>query len=742
MKLLNWSPKQGARFIGLLFVALLVAAQLAPDGSTADQVLKRFDGIFYDVRLKAALSERSSYDDPKIVIIDIDEASLREQGRWPWSRRKVSDLINKLFDNGAIVVGFDVLFSEPQRNPVAEIVNALPEEDSLHQMLLPHYQLMDADAVMSETLANGDVVLGVLFESDENALTGNPPNTTIELIEEGINIRRVKATPYAGYIGNLEMLQENAFGEGFINSSPDIDGYIRRSGLMIQYQGQLYPSLALETARVFSLADDIKVEVEQHSGYYNILSVKLNDQEIPTDENGRVLVPYRGEAFSFPYISATDVLEGRVNPDDLMESIVLVGTSAVGLADLRATPMGIQYPGVEVHANVLEGILHPELFSYRPDVADYYVSAYLIVFGILMAILLPNLGPKRMAVWGSSLLFVTVASNYQLWTSLQTALPLTTPILLAISITGLNIAVGFFAENSQKKAITGMFGQYVPPAHVDKMLKDPSFISLEGERKEMSVLFSDIRSFTTISESLSANELKQMLNRYFSPITKSIFDHNGTIDKYVGDMVMAFWGAPLDDEYHAKNSITTAFDMLRLTTKLRNEFVAEGWPAVRIGIGINTGQMNVGDMGSEFRKAYTVLGDAVNLGSRLEGLTKFYGVEILVSEHTKRHAEAFFEFRSIDRVKVKGKNEAVAIFEPICEKGQLDKTDASELAQFELAYQTYLAQDWSSAKSAFDELIKLNPQRKLYSIYVERVAELSQLPKQQDWDGSYTHTSK
>lgn len=334
----------------------------------------------------------------------------------------------------------------------------------------------------------------------------------------------------------------------------------------------------------------------------------------------------------------------------------------------------------------------------------------------------------------------TISANFWLWNNANIALPLTSSILLVLSLMIYNIGVGFFAENQRRQQIKDIFDQYVPPAHIDEMLDDPSSVTMEGERKELSVLFSDIRSFTTISEKLSANELKVMLNRYFDPITETIFYHQGTIDKYVGDMVMAFWGAPLDDPKHAQNSVETAFEMLRITERLRVEFQKDGLPEVKVGIGINTGDMNVGDMGSTFRKAYTVLGDAVNLGARLEGLTKFYGVELLVSQATIDRCEGIV-YRRIDNVKVKGKNEAVAIVEPIAPERETVEF-LRELDEYHSAYGLYLSQKWNEAEAAFLALKNKNDTDILYDEYLERIKSLREQELPVDWDGSYTHTSK
>jgi adenylate cyclase len=595
-----------------------------------------------------------------------------------------------------------------------------------------------------------------LFQDDPRVQVGTLKPSTVRLLDPNVNVETLTRRNYVGQLSNVDVIQESALGQGFFNSAPDSDGYIRRALTVVEHKGELYSSLSLEMARLYNLSEQIEIETEfiPALNWHSMTAVRFGQTRIPTDAYGRVLVPYRGGQKSFPYYSATDILHGRIAPELLENGLALVGTSAVGLADLRATPVGVQYPGVEVHANVLEGILQAakraapgqeqevtELFSFRPDWWSQALFVQVLLLGLILTLWLPFLGPVQMALVGGISAAMVVGFNLYLWQVQKIELPLLQPLVLVMLITTYNMVRGFFKENSSRQQIKSMFDQYVPPAHIDQMLDDPESVNLEGERKEMSVLFSDIRSFTSISERLSANDLKDMLNEYFSPITKSIFEHQGTIDKYVGDMVMAFWGAPLDDPNHAEHAVIGGFDMLRITAELRAVFAAKGWPEIYVGIGINTGEMNVGDMGSEYRRAYTVLGDAVNLGSRLEGLTKFYGVEFLVSETTKAQCTNI-EFRPIDRVKVKGKDVAVAIFEPICKKGELSEQENDELQLLLDAYDAYLEQRWLDAQVLYTKLQQQNPNRKLYQVYLERIELLREQDLGSDWDGSYTHTSK
>ena len=751
--------KNATSILAGLALTLLFAFLVNPPIPAIKQAADRLEGIVYDIRLNATLPEQVRQTDFNIFVVDIDEKSLEEVGRFPWTRTVVKDLVTKLVDAGVVVIGFDIAFSEPELNPVDKVFNSslsgqlTKDQEYIAQLR----QELDADLQLASVLGDTDIVLGILFQDDASVQVGSLKPSTISIDNSELSASQLTRRVYQGQLSNVDAIQQSAIGQGFFNSAPDPDGYIRRAFTVVEYKNQFYSSLALEAARLYSLADDVTIETQQiGADKFSISAVKFGNYRIPTDEYGRVLIPYRGEQKSFPYISATDILHQRIDPDLMENGIALIGTSAVGLSDLRATPVGLQYPGVEVHANVLEGFLQAtkvqmeqsqsdtteetNLFSYRPDYWQAATYLQILLIGMVLAIIMPRFGPVHMALLAVTSIVLVIAFNLYLWQN-KIEMPVLPQLALVLSISVYNITRGFFAESSNRQQIKSMFDQYVPPAHIDKMLDDPNSVSLDGERKQMSVLFSDIRSFTSISEKLSANELKEMLNEYFSPITQSIFEHQGTIDKYVGDMVMAFWGAPLDDPNHAENAVIGGFDMLKITAELREQFVAKDWPAIRVGIGINTGNMNVGDMGSEYRRAYTVLGDSVNLGSRLEGLTKFYGLEFLVSEFTKEQCPNI-AFKPIDRVKVKGKDKAVAIFEPVCKTSEITPELQAEIEKLELAYQAYLCQRWPEAKQYYTQLAEQYPEKSLYSLYLSRIEELQGMNLGEDWDGSYTHTSK
>jgi adenylate cyclase len=351
------------------------------------------------------------------------------------------------------------------------------------------------------------------------------------------------------------------------------------------------------------------------------------------------------------------------------------------------------------------------------------------------------MGSLAMVLTGVGTLFAYLTMNYYLWIVSRFDLSQAPIIVLILGITVLNIAVGFFQESSRRKDLKDMFGQYVPPAHIDKMVNADDHDAFASDTREMTVLFSDIRSFTSISEGLSAEELKLMLNEYFTPITQIIFETEGTIDKYVGDMVMAFWGAPLEDPNHRLHALEASLAMLKKTDELKAEFKEKGLPEINIGVGLNSGLMNVGDMGSHYRRAYTVLGDAVNLSSRLESLTKFYGVDCLVGEGTIEGINEY-SFREIDRILVKGKEEPVNVFEPIGKIIDLSAEQLKELESYHSALALYRAQQWDDSEKVFKHLLSQSPNTRIYQLYLERITENRQRSLPSNWDGTFKHISK
>ena len=710
---------------------------------------ERLELMSYDVRLRAmgcrAALPAFPETEPsaKVVIVDIDEPSLSQYGRWPWSRARVAELVTRLSEAGAAVVAFDVMFSEPEVNPALEVAGFLKKQGDENQRLgarLSQFEeYFDRDRMFAGVLNAKEVVLGYAFQPNSPQRIGALPQPLA--VSNGEVIPVSSLTAMGGYTANLPVLAEAAVGSGFFSLIPDIDGVVRRAPLVARYHDQLYSSLSLETLRHYLLADSVTLRTSRISNKETVEAVELDGVvSIPTDGQGQMIVPYLGPKGSYPYVSAGAVLNGVAPTDQLAGAIVLIGTTAPGLFDLRATPLQAVYPGVEIHANLIDAILNKR-FLVRPAWAEGADFVVMVVAGLALALVLPFFAPGGQIGWIIAVVAGMVAVNVVVWRQ-GVVLSLALPLILAGLLATFNLACGFLGESRSRRQLKGMFGQYVPPQIVQEMSENPDKYSFEGETRELSVLFADIRGFTTLSETLTAGELKKLLNRYFTPMTKIIFETRGTIDKYVGDMIMAFWGAPVPDEHHAVQAIEAALRMLAETARLSQEFVSEGLPRIAIGVGINTGSMNVGDMGSEFRRAYTVLGDAVNLGSRLEGTTKYYGVGLVVGETTRAAAGDAFIFRELDLVRVKGKAQAIRVYEPVCRKGDADGELLGELDDYHRTLAEFRARRWQEARNGFGRLLDGAPERTLYRIYLERTEALAANDPGEGWDGVYERKEK
>ncbi len=705
-------------------------------GLYAPPMLERLEALFYDLRFRVALEAPPIAQ--KIVIVDIDETSIDVEGRWPWSRARMGDMLAALYDNGAIIVGFDVTFPEPERNPVDEVLTDPAIAAHAGNTLRAARARFDADAKFAQDIARGETVLGFFLHNDTAGHVGALPEPILTLPPGEGSLWLMPET--IGYAGNQPVLQDAAVGAGSLTTEPDVDGVVRRSPMIYRVGDQLYPSLSLAVARRFLGAEHVTITTAMQGDTVVMESVALDGNLIPVDARGRAVVPYRGKAHSFPYVSATDVLHGAVDRDVLDGAIVLVGTSALGLKDLRSTPLETGYPGVEVHANLLDAIIGSvppdNRFWYRPDYEVGATVLMILLLGIVIVVVQPRLAAAGQVLFSAVAITGVIGGNYALWAWGHVDFPLAPLLVVVLMLNLLYMVLGFLEETQRRAQIHSMFGQYVAPAHIDRLLDHPEQASFDGESKEMTVLFSDVRSFTTISEKLSAQSLKQLLNRYFTPITKIIFDNQGTIDKYVGDMVMAFWGAPLGDPQHAEHALDAALLMLQKVDELKGEFGADGLPRIDVGIGVNSGPMNVGDMGSSYRRAYTVLGDAVNLASRLESATKQYGLRLLVGEATAVQAPNHV-LRLVDRLQVKGKTEPVKVYEPLCRKEQATPELLARLASWNRALQCYFDQRWDDAENELGELLAAEPECRLYQIFLERVATMRAMPPAVTWDGVY-----
>jgi adenylate cyclase len=703
------------------------------------QVMQRLDLLMYDLRFNLLLPySKPQAASQSVVIIDLDERSLKEVGHWPWSRKIVAELVDKLAASGVVSIAFDVVFSEAEDNAALRIASA-PDAAPIAARLTELSPQFDYNQRMAESVGKIDVTLGYILHG-ENFQSWEMPNSNIAM--EPDKVKRSWVGLMKGYTANIPVLQQAARGVGFINGPPDPDGIVRRAPLMLRYGDQLYPSLALQTAMTYMLLDSVIPQTISNSTGEFLQSIKIGDNVIHTDEKGQILVPYRGRQGTFRYISAVDVLKGTADAEALKGSIAMVGTSAIGLVDLRTTPVGAMYPGIETQATIVDALLRGDA-PYKPETAKGINIIGIASLGLILAFTLPLVGPALMTLLGIGSLVVITAINFWLWQVHGLDLPISGPLMTVLLLYVINLSFGFFSAAHKKDQIQGMFGQYVAPAHIQKLLDDPASLSFDGESKKMTVLFSDIRSFTNMSETLSANDLKNLLNRYFTPMTEIIFEQLGTVDKYVGDMIMAFWGAPLDDPQHEKHAVMAALLMLQKQAQLREEFRLAGLPEIYTGIGVNTGQMNVGDMGSQYRRAYTVLGDAVNLGSRLESITKFYGVQCLVSESTYAATKDDFVWREIDYMIVKGKKEPIHVYEPLALVSEANEALLRHVKAYTALREAYLARQWDVAEQGFTALGAEAPDfSNLCKLYLARIEQCRKEKLPDTWCGIWQHTEK
>ena len=738
-----------------LLIALGLLATLLFVGDAAGLYRLGFvqflDAKLYDYRMLLSLPHST---DDRIVILDIDEKSLKQEGRWPWGRDKLALLVDDLFDHyGVATVGFDVVFAEPDTSSGLNVLQELgrtqfKDVSQFHSVLSQIRPQLEYDALFAEKLKQRNTVLGYYFSNNE---AGTPPSKSGALpppvfAPGTFKGRAIDFVQWDSYGANLPALQASAATAGHFNPLVDFDGIVRRIPMVVQHDGAYYESLSLAVVRSVLGWPRVAPGFAQtkNKDYGGLEWLTLESEQgnliIPVDARASALVPYRGRRGTFKYIPVTDVLHHQTALADLQNKIVLVGTTAPGLMDMRSTPVGEVFPGVEVHANMISGILSQKLKQSPPYMVGANVVLLLLV-GMVLSLVLPLLTPVRGMLLALGTLTADVALNRVLWDSADMAMPLAGSLLLITALFGLNMTFGYFVESRAKKQITGLFGQYVPSELVDEMAKHPESVSMEGDSREMSILFSDVRGFTTISEGLEPKELSLLMNEFLTPLSRVIYEQRGTIDKYMGDAVMAFWGAPLPEVEHAQHAILAGLKMQRVLAELQPHFKARGWPEIRVGVGINSGRVSVGNMGSEVRVAYTVMGDAVNLASRLEGITKEYGAQILVGE-TTRQAAPQFVYREVDKVRVKGKAEPVAIFEPLGLPGEIEAAMLDEIKLFHQALRSYRRQEWDKAELELLSLRNMAPASKLYQVYAERVAYYRANPPGAEWDGVFIFTTK
>jgi adenylate cyclase len=640
-----------------------------------------------------------------VVIVDIDEKSLKEFGQWPWQRDIFAKLLYNLTDAGVGVVGLDIVFAEKDRTSPHRYAQQFPELASR----LPNY-----DKLLGECLTQTPVVGGYIFSFEKDVKVEDmieAPSIPAIFIQKGLKNNNTILSP-TNIILNVEELQENFYSSGFFNTIPDESGMIRSVPLVMSYDGLVYPSLTLEMLRAASGIKKVKVTGDAAG----IRTIEFGQYAIPTDKVGRIIVNYRGKGRTFKYISAGKILNNDFNPEDIAGKYVLIGTSAVGLFDLRSIPFDSAFAGVEVHANVIDNVITGDYLKKPADIVIYDIAIiWIITFVFLILFSIVNswwiIPTSIIATFALFEFFYQMLFIYGL--VLNVLLP-----LISYSVTLIiSIGIDYVIATRQKEQAKKMLGKKVSPAVMDYLLKHSADDLVASREVEATVFFSDIRSFTSISEKIgSPDKLIHMLNTYMTPMVESIIKAEGTIDKFIGDAIMAYWNAPIPVESHTDKALGSAVRQIEMLVDI-NKIVTPLYDVeINIGIGIHTGVVTAGDMGAEGRSDYTIIGDSVNLASRLEGLTKQYGVQILISAAAKKKLKDTYKIRKIDLVEVKGKKEAIEIFEVICNNKNIDE---KELQKYDDAITLFRNGEVNLASEAFNALQEEYPS-KLYAFYQDR----------------------
>ena len=680
-----------------------------------------------------------------VRIVDIDEASLAAIGQWPWPRTTVARLLETLRDQGAAAVAFDVLFAEADQNAPAQFLAALPPEQAalLAEALAG---LPDNDARLAEAIGTSPTVLATVLTGRE----GPPPPVKAGFAVAGDDPRPFIAG-FAGSTGNLAILDDQALGVGALNWIPDRDQVVRRVGLIFRVGEQLVPSLAAETLRVAQGASTFILKSSNASGEdafgsaTGLNNIKVGHIEFPTDPDGAIWLQFR-PSNPAAFIPAATVLDGTNDPDDVAGTIVLIGTSAPGLNDLRATPLDASIPGVEIQAQALEHILAGRQLT-RPDYGPALELMLVIVVGLVLAAIMPRLPALASAVVGVTVVAAIFAGAWVAYRYLDLLLDPSYPALAVGLLVAAAVLYIYRRVEQQRAQVRVAFSHYVSPDVVDELIAHPERLELGGEVRELSILFCDVRNFTSISERLTAHELTHFINTLLTPLTDIILQRRGTIDKYMGDAIMAFWNAPLDDRDHAANACQAAIGMaegmkdLNRTWEEEAKAAGRAFAPVSIGIGINTGNCCVGNLGSAQRFDYSAIGDDVNVASRLEGLSKVYGMTIVIGETTADQVSA--PKLELDLIKVKGRTAPSRLYTLAAALG--DPAAVERLAPLHAAMiADYRSQAWDSAEARLAELrgFGLASLDKLYDLYASRIAGWRLTPPPADWDGSFTATEK
>jgi adenylate cyclase len=738
---MRWFSRLARRFgsartlcVALLFALLFL--RIADPAPLEELRLRAFD--IFQVTLPRVAVQRP------VVIVDIDEESLRKIGQWPWPRTRVAELITRLTKLGALVIAFDVVFAEPDRlSPglAAESFRDLDAETRNKLRALPSNDQVMADAMRQSKVVLGETGLPTIAPQSDT----RPPT---------LGVAAVGGDPkpflfsFPGFLRNTPVLDQAAAGRGLFSIRSERDGIVRRVPMVMLAQGHVMPSLSFEMLRVVTGSSTILIRMDAAG----LKSVAVPGLDMPTDRNGQLWIHFAPHD-SARYVSAVDLLEGRVAADRISRRLVLIGTSAAGLLDLKTTPVDPAMPGVEVHAQVLENLLTKATLS-SPNYAIGAELGMAFLLGAAIIGLAPILGPSLLLVFGATIIAMLVGASWYLFSQQKLLLDFTYPLLSSLLIYLTLVFTNYVREQAQRRQIRSAFSQYLSPTLVEQLAQSPEKLVLGGEQREMTIMFSDVRGFTTISEIYKDDPqgLTTLMNSFLTPLTNAIIERKGTIDKYMGDAIMAFWNAPLYDASHELNACEAALDMLDRVEGLNREREqasragAAPFIPIQIGVGINTGTCVVGNMGSDLRFDYSVLGDSVNLASRLEGQCKSYGLPIIIGSRTAAAAKDRFAVLELDFIAVKGKKEPEVVYaivgrEDLAHSGKFQRWRELNMKMLS----NYRRRDWKAALAAIEQGRAMDEDSRfttLYKIYAERVHAFQLAPPPEDWDGAYALETK
>ncbi len=694
----------------------------------------------------------------EIVLAVVDEKSIAQEGKWIWPRSKFAELINRLSQAGARIIAFDIGFLEPDNKRAGQIIEniqqkikAIGNQDKILDQYLEKLKIeSDDDQRLAEAIKNSKarIVLGYFFQmSSANA----PALSKEELAQHKENIRHSKynlemyTSEAARKIplnepvypqSNITLVADAADYSGYFNMLPDKDGVVRWLPAVLKSQDILYAPLSLVTVSAY-LESQLSITIDD----YGVRDIRIGPVVIPTDEEGRILINYRGQEKSFPHIPVTDILRGNIADDAVKNKIVVVGATAIGIYDLRVTPFGEIFPGLEIHANIVDSILSED-FLQRPKWIAIFDILAILISGLFLGIVLPRLSvipglAAGLILFLSYILFCQFLFTYQ-GLVLNIIYPLSVLLLVYVSIT----AYRYFVETKQKRFIKNAFATYLAPSVVKQLIESPEHLELGGEEREITAFFSDVQGFTSISESLTPAEIVELLNEFLTEITEIILKNEGTVDKFEGDAIIAFFGAPNVLPDHAARSCLACIEMQKRLVDLRQKWKEAGKPALKMRIGLCTGLAVVGNMGSENRMDYTMMGDTVNTASRLEGVNKHYGIYTLIAETTYRAAGNDFAVREIDAIKVVGKKAPVTVYELLGFADEIDEPMQKVIEYYGQGLQAYRSRDWRQAAAWFKKALQIAPDDGPSRTMLKRILDYNQAPPDESWDGSFDIRTK